>query len=86
MRSLIRYLLPGMLLAVIVACGSDDTGGTNAGDGAELTEIGQALNAANGSEVTVSGFLIVDTDGTSVDEAVERLMAQRRARDDTELP
>ncbi len=58
-----RYLLWGLLLAVIVACGSDDTGGTNAGDGAELTQIGQALNAANGSEVTVSGFLIVDTDG-----------------------
>ncbi len=60
-----RYLLSGLLLAVIVACGSDDTGGTKAGDGAELTEIGQALNAANGSEVTVGGFLIVDTDGNS---------------------
>ncbi len=58
-----RYLLSGLLLAVIVACGSDDTGGTKAGDAAELTEIGQALIAANGSEVTVSGFLIVDTDG-----------------------
>ncbi len=65
MRRWIRYLLPGLLLAVIVACGSDDAGGTIAGDGAELTEIGQALNAANGSEVTVSGFLIVDTDGNS---------------------
>ncbi len=65
MRRWIRYLLPGLLIAVIVACGSDDTGGTKAGDGAELTEIGQALNAANGSEVTVSGFLIVDTDGNS---------------------
>ena len=60
-----RYLLTGLLLAVIVACGSDDTGGTKAGDGAELTEIGQALKAANGSEVTVGGFLIVDTDGNS---------------------
>ncbi len=63
MRWLIRYLLPGLLLALIVACGGDDSGGTKAGDGAEQTEIGQALNAANGSEVTVSGFLIVDTDG-----------------------
>ncbi len=60
-----RYLLSGLLLAVIVACGGDDSGGTKAGDGAEQTEIGQALNAANGSEVTVSGFLIVDTDGNS---------------------
>ncbi len=58
-----RYMLSGLLLAVIVACGSDDTGGTKAGDGAEPTEIGQALKAANGSEVTVGGFLIVDTDG-----------------------
>ncbi len=60
-----RYLLPVMLVMLAVACGSDDSGGTKAGDGAELTEIGQALNATNGSEVTVGGFLIVDTDGNS---------------------
>ncbi len=65
MRRLIRYLLPGLLLAVIVGCGGDDIGGTKLGDGAELTEIGQALKAANGSVVTVGGFLIVDTDGNS---------------------
>ncbi len=58
-------LLSGFLLAVVVACGSDDTGGTKIGDGIERLEIGQALKAANGSEVTVGGFLIVDTDGNS---------------------
>ncbi len=65
MRGLIRYLLPGLLLAVIVGCGGDDIGGTKLGDGIERMEIGQALKAANGSEVTVGGFLIVDTDGNS---------------------
>ncbi len=65
MRRLIRYLLPGLLLAVIVGCGGDDTGGTKLGDGIERLEIGQALKAANGSEVTVGGFLIVDVDGSS---------------------
>ncbi len=65
MRGLIRYLLPGLLLAVIVGCGGDDIGGTKLGDVSERMEIGQALKAANGSEVTVSGFLIVNADGNS---------------------
>ena len=65
MRRLIRYLMPGFLIAVIVGCGGDDTGGTKPGGGIELMEIGQALKVANGLEVTVGGFLIVDADGSS---------------------
>ncbi len=62
-----RHLLLIVLaaFAVVAACGSDDTGGTTVGDAIERMEIGQALKAANGSKVTVSGFLIVDTDGNS---------------------
>ena len=64
MRGL-RYLLSGLLLAVVVACGSDDTGSSKVGNTIERMEIGQAQKAANGSKVTASGYLIVDTDGNS---------------------
>ena len=51
-----------LLVALAVACGGDESNGV-IGDG--QTSIRQALKAAEGSEVTVSGFLIADRDGTA---------------------
>ena len=62
MRDL-NFLALGILLVLAVSCGSDEDDSARAGSGAERMEIGRALEAANGSNVTVSGFLIVDVDG-----------------------
>jgi len=51
-----------LLAALSVACGSGENNEIDIGDG--QTRIGQGLKAAEGSEVTVSGFLIADRDGT----------------------
>ena len=64
--SRMNFTLAALLLviALSVACGGDDSNDLDTGDG--QTEIGQALEAAEGSEVTVSGFLIVDRDGSTL--------------------
>ena len=51
------------VIALSVACGGDDNDEFDIGDG--QTKIGQALEAAEGSEVMVSGFLIADRDGST---------------------
>lgn len=51
------------VIALSVACGGDDRNELDIGDGQR--KIGQALEAAEGSEVTVSGFLIADRDGST---------------------
>ncbi len=63
--SRMRLILPVLLLIVtlLVACGDNDNDKLDAGD--KQTGIGQALEAAEGSEVTVSGFLVVDRDGNT---------------------
>ena len=55
--SRMRLILPVLLLIVtlLVACGDNDSDKLDAGD--KQTGIGQALEAEEGSEVTVSGFL-----------------------------
>ena len=60
---LLRIFLPLMLslIALMVACSDSDS--DNAGDGARVTSIGQALAADEGSEVSVRGHLISDSDG-----------------------
>ena len=63
MKNLIAPLLLSAFLALATACGSDEDDSARAGSGAERMEIGRALEAANGSNVTVSGHLIVDVDG-----------------------
>ena len=51
-----------LAIALLVACGGDE----NEFDiGGGQTSIGQALEAAEGSEVMVSGFLIADRDGSA---------------------
>ena len=60
MKGLAAIVGVAALMAVVAACGSNES---NAGDGP--TEIGQALEAAEGSEVTVSGHLIANRDGTT---------------------
>ena len=52
-----------LLVALAVACGGGESNEVDIGD--EPTSIGQALKAVEGSEVTVSGFLIADRDGTA---------------------
>ena len=60
MKGLAAILGIAVLMVVVGACGSDelDTGGGQ-------TEIAEALVAAEGSEVTVSGHLIADSDGNT---------------------
>ncbi len=55
------------LMVVGLACGAEDSpAGSDKLDTADgQTEIGQALEAAEGSKVTVSGHLIVDSDGNA---------------------
>ena len=60
MKGLAAILGVAVLMVVVAACGSDEL---DIGD--EQTEIGQALEAAEGSEVTVSGFLFADRDGST---------------------
>ena len=60
MKGLAAVLGAAVLMVVVVACGSD---ALDTDDG--QMEIGQALEAAEGSEVTVSGFLIADRDGST---------------------
>ncbi len=60
MKALATILGVAMLMAVLAACGSNES---DTGDGA--LEIAQALEAAVGSEVTVSGFLIANRDGST---------------------
>ena len=59
------FLSLGLAFATVlsVACGGDDTHESDIGDG--QTRIAQALEVAEGSEVTVSGFLIADRDGSA---------------------
>ena len=58
MRPVKLFLPAALLLAVLmIACGSSDS------DNAGVTEISQALAAAEGSETSASGFLIADRDG-----------------------
>ncbi len=79
MKGLVGILGVAALMAVVAACG-DSAGPTVPRDQATPTvaattptepdpppaaDIDQALEAAEGSEVTVRGFLIADTDGTS---------------------
>ena len=78
-RTVAAILVMVALLAMVAACGSDEARPETA-PGATVseesptptgpnpqgtTEIGQALEAAEGSEVTVSGFLIADRDGNN---------------------
>ena len=58
MRTALAALV--VVVALSVACGGDDT---EADTGAGQKDIAAALEASVGSEVTVSGFLIVDRDG-----------------------
>ena len=60
LKSLAAILGLAALIGVIAACGSNklDTGDAQ-------TEIAQALETAEGSEVTVSGFLFADRDGST---------------------
>lgn len=63
--SRMRFILPALLLVITlsVACGGD----SNELDAVDRkTEIGQAMDAVEGSQVTVSGFLIVDRDGSTL--------------------
>ena len=60
MKGLAAILGVAALMAVVAACGSDEL---DTSDGP--TVIGQALEAAEGSEVTVSGHLIANRDGTT---------------------
>ena len=60
MKGLALGLGVAALMVVVAACGSDEL---DTGDG--QTEIAQALQAAEGSEVTVSGHLIADSDGNT---------------------
>ena len=62
----IRLFLIAFLLMILLsaACGDDDSDELDAVD--RQTEIGQTLDAAEGSEVTVSGFLVVDRDGNAL--------------------
>ena len=60
MTGLAAILGVAMLMAVIAACGSDKV---DTGDGP--TGIAQALKAAEGSKVTVSGHLIAGRDGNT---------------------
>ena len=63
--SRMRFILPALLLVITlsVACGGD----SNELDAVDRkTEIGQAMDAVEGSKVTVSGFLIVDRDGSTL--------------------
>ena len=67
----IRGLAIGLGLATLMvvglACGAGDApaGSDESDTGNGRTEIGQALEAAEGSEVTVSGHLIADRDGNT---------------------
>ena len=60
MRTGLAALL--VVVALSVACGGDDAA---ADTGAGQKDIAGALGASMGSEVTVSGFLIVDRDGNT---------------------
>ena len=60
MKGLVVILGVAVLMAVVGGCGSNEL---DTGDG--QMEIAQALEAAEGSEVTVSGFLIADWDGNT---------------------
>ena len=60
MKGLAAILGVAVLMVVVAACGSNEL---DTGEGP--TEIGQALEAAEGSEVTVSGYLVVDRDGNT---------------------
>ena len=78
-RTVAAILVMVALLAIVAACGSDEARpetapGPTVSEGSPTptgpnpqgtTEIGQALEAAEGSEVTVSGFLIADRDGNT---------------------
>ena len=60
MKGLVAVLGVAVLMVVVAACGSDEL---DTGDG--QMEIAQALKAVEGSEVTVSGHLITDSDGNT---------------------
>ncbi len=59
-KDLAAILGVAVLMVVVAACGSNEL---DTGDG--QMEIAQALKAVEGSEVTVSGFLFADRDGTT---------------------
>ena len=60
MKGLAAILGVAVLMVVVTACGSKESV-----TGDRQTEIAQALEAAEGSEVTVSGHLIADSDGNA---------------------
>ena len=59
-KGLVATIGIAALVVIVAACGSDES---DTGDG--QMEIAQALEAAEGSEVTVSGHLIADSDGNT---------------------
>ena len=59
-KGLVATIGIAVLMAVVAACRSNEL---DTGDGP--VEIAQALEVAEGSEVTVSGFLIADRDGNT---------------------
>ena len=63
--SAMRFVLPAILLVLTIsaACRVDDSDKLNAVD--RQTEIGQVLEVAEGSKVTVSGYLVADRDGNT---------------------
>ncbi len=63
--SRMKLILPAILLVFTMsaACGGDDSDKFYAVD--RQTEIGLVLEAAEGSKVTVSGYLVADRDGNA---------------------
>ncbi len=63
--STMRFALPAILLVLTIsaACRVDDSDELSAVD--RQTEIGQVLKVAEGSKVTVSGYLVADRDGNT---------------------
>ena len=61
----IRFFLTAFLLMIILSSACSGDGSDKLDELDVQTEIGQALEAAEGSKVTVSGFLVMDRDGNT---------------------